>query len=190
MASEARFQRQASDSSVRHTESRSSAGRQPRDSAEHEEDNEANVDPASRSLSSTANGDEENDLHRSQESKQTLASGRPFSYLQSWSLEIASVALSIVSFLASMIVMGWSDNKPLSTWSAPISINAVVSVLTTISRMTLAFAMSACLGQQKWNSIIGRSESLATFQTFDEASRGPWGGIRLMLRLKLRCVRF
>jgi hypothetical protein len=108
------------------------------------------------------------------------------SFLRSWFFEIIAVMISILSFQAAIGVMIWANNKPLANWHFQFSVNTIVSILTIVSRTTLAFAMSACLGQQKWNLVSGRPQKLAIFEHFDAASRGPLGGLRLFISLRLK----
>lgn len=99
---------------------------------------------------------------------------------------MTAILLSMLSFLAAIGIMVWANNRPLAGWNFTYSINTVVSILTIVSRTTLGFAMSSCLGQLKWNSINAGGQRLATFEHFDAASRGPLGGFRLLLDLKWR----
>ncbi|KAI1502035.1 hypothetical protein F5X99DRAFT_427659 [Biscogniauxia marginata] len=65
-----------------------------------------------------------------------------------------------------------------------LSANAVVSTLAAISRTTLAFSISSCLGQVKWNWFKKQSDNLIGFDRFDDASRGPWGSLWLIIWLR------
>lgn len=108
------------------------------------------------------------------------------STVSQWRLELLSLLLSVVSFVAVIVVLALQDGKPLSQWAFPASINTVISVLGAVSRTCLAFAVSACIGQQKWNWLRIRKDELRAFEMFDDASRGPWGGLKLLWWLKGR----
>ncbi|KAI1667265.1 DUF3176 domain containing protein [Pyrenophora tritici-repentis] len=84
------------------------------------------------------------------------------------------------------VILFRQNNEPIAAWKFPLTLNTVVATLGTISRSTLAFAMSACIGQQKWSWFRKRSDTVGAFERFDEASRGPWGGTRLFFWLRLR----
>ncbi|KAH0430437.1 hypothetical protein CcaCcLH18_07817 [Colletotrichum camelliae] len=103
-----------------------------------------------------------------------------------WILEICAVILSILALAAIAILLPLYNNKPLSTWSFQYSFNTVVSILGATSRATLAFAVSACISQGKWNWFRRRDDTIMVFDRFEEASRGPWGGIRLLWWSRLR----
>lgn len=104
----------------------------------------------------------------------------------SWSLEILAVFVSTLSMISIVIVLARVNRKPITAWTFIFPLNAVVAILGTVSRTTLAFALSACIGQQKWNWLRRRPDSVVAFGRFDEASRGPWGGTRLFFWLRFR----
>ncbi|KAL0943560.1 uncharacterized protein CTRU02_201447 [Colletotrichum truncatum] len=103
-----------------------------------------------------------------------------------WGLEISAIILSICALVAIIVLLPLFENKPLTQWSLPISMNAILSILGATSRASLAFAISACISQGKWNWYCKRSDEIMTFNRFEEASRGPWGSIRLLWWTKLR----
>lgn len=106
--------------------------------------------------------------------------------LSSWSPEIATMLVSLGSIVSIAALLKHEDRKPLSEWSCMFSLNTIVAILGTLARSTLAFALSACMGQQKWNWLRKKMDSCVAFERFDEASRGPWGAVRLFLWLQIR----
>ncbi|KAK1974097.1 hypothetical protein LZ30DRAFT_694583 [Colletotrichum cereale] len=98
-----------------------------------------------------------------------------------WILEICAVILSIMALAAIAVLLPLYNNKPLSTWSFKYSSNTVVSILGATSRASLAFAVSACISQGKWNWLWQRDDTLVVFDRFEEASRGPWGATVFMV---------
>lgn len=73
------------------------------------------------------------------------------STVMSWLPELIAVLVSVGSLLAIVAVLRREDGKPISDWSLAIPLNAVIATLGTMARTSLAFALSACVGQQKWN---------------------------------------
>ncbi|KAF1925703.1 uncharacterized protein M421DRAFT_103015 [Didymella exigua CBS 183.55] len=104
----------------------------------------------------------------------------------SWLPELVAVVVSVGSLLAIFAVLRREDGKPISEWSLVVPLNAVIAILGALARTTLAFALSACIGQQKWNWLRVRPDHLVAWTRFDEASRGPWGATRLFVWLRLR----
>ncbi|RTE75738.1 hypothetical protein BHE90_009805 [Fusarium euwallaceae] len=97
----------------------------------------------------------------------------------SWWLELSALALSLASLGALAALLSISDGQPVSKW-AGLSLNAIVSILAGTSRASLAFVISTCLSQGKWNWAGRFVGPLIDFDRFDAASRGAWGSIRLL----------
>ncbi|KAF6803409.1 hypothetical protein CSOJ01_10930 [Colletotrichum sojae] len=47
----------------------------------------------------------------------------------------------MTSLAALMILLPMYDNQPLTSWTLPVSFNAIISTLGAISRASLAFAI-------------------------------------------------
>ncbi|KAH8722876.1 hypothetical protein GQ44DRAFT_828730 [Phaeosphaeriaceae sp. PMI808] len=106
--------------------------------------------------------------------------------ISAWALELIAITTSVAALVAIVAILHREDDKPLAAWSLKVSLNTVISTLGTVSRTSLAFALSACIGQQKWNWLGKRPARLIAFQKFDEASRGPWGATLLLIWLRLK----
>lgn len=100
-----------------------------------------------------------------------------------WFIEIASISLSLISFLAILITLACYNGKILFSWHK-VTINTVISIFATISRVCLMVAVSSALGQWRWNWFYGQSRPLADFDTLDAASRGAIGSFRLLWIIK------
>ena len=118
--------------------------------------------------------------------KASRASYRLRKTISSWIFEIFALIASIASIVAIVIILIGQNNKPITAWTFIFTLNTWVAALGTVARTALAFAMSACVGQQKWSWLNRRSDSVLAFERFDEASRGPWGGTRLFVWLRFR----
>ena len=101
-------------------------------------------------------------------------------------MEIGALILSIATFGTAIGLLRWQQDKQLSAWTFSASLNTIIAIIGTISRLLLAFSVSACIGQQKWNWLRIRREKLVSFEYFDAASRSPMGAARLAFFLKLR----
>ena len=98
--------------------------------------------------------------------------------------------LSLAAFTALLCVLGPLDGSLERRWG-PLTLNTVNAILsTTISSSLLAFVGPA-MSQHLWNS-FSQSRKAETganirpahdLRTFDEASRGPLGSVKLLLRL-------
>ncbi|KAM5349283.1 hypothetical protein ACJ41O_005790 [Fusarium nematophilum] len=130
--------------------------------------------PISTTRSITANSSETSKEKNPRKSAQKLHN--------SWSLEIGALLLGAASFGALLYLLVAYDGKPISEWKKfPLSLNAVVSILAGVTQAALAFVVSMCLSQGKWNWAAKFVEPLVDFDRFDAASRGAWGSARLVL---------
>ncbi|KAF5579091.1 hypothetical protein FPANT_9749 [Fusarium pseudoanthophilum] len=102
-------------------------------------------------------------------------------FLAQWGLEITALALSLIAFGLMIYLLYHSAGEPISKWNKTyVSLNTAVSILAGTSRACLAFAISMCLSQRKWNWLSGAAQPLVDFDRFDAASRGAWGSLRLL----------
>lgn len=106
--------------------------------------------------------------------------------LAAWGTELFAVSVSLASIIAIIAVLYHENGKPLTVWKFALTLNTIIAALGTLSRTTLAFALSSCVGQQKWNWLRRKTDHLVAFERFDEASRGPWGATRLFFWLRIR----
>lgn len=59
-----------------------------------------------------------------------------------WKWEIVSLAVSCVVFIVAIVILRAYENKGLSHWKAPISINAVIAIISTIFKGALIVPIS------------------------------------------------
>jgi len=100
-----------------------------------------------------------------------------------WTIDIVAVFFSILIFLALIVVLATQDGKPLFSWHG-VTLNAIVSVLSTASKALLLLAVEDLIGQWKWILFSGQARALIDFERIDAASRGPLGSLRLMWNSK------
>jgi hypothetical protein len=98
----------------------------------------------------------------------------------SWQQETWAMGFSLCCLIAVCIIMAWIDNRRLSIWHWAIQPNAVVSLLLVSSKAALMLSTAACLSQLKWTHFQSQPRKLKDLETFDDASRGPWGSLRLL----------
>ncbi|EAA30428.2 hypothetical protein GE21DRAFT_10588 [Neurospora crassa] len=96
------------------------------------------------------------------------------------------MTLSCFSLALTLSILYFFDGKPLESWPLYLSLGTIISTMAQISRTSLAFAITPCLGQAKWNWFSQREDDILVFRTFDEASRGPLGSLQLLWKLKYR----
>lgn len=102
-----------------------------------------------------------------------------------WLLEIISWIVSSVCMTGITVVLFIYKGEPIPKWPLGITLNAYISVLSKISSAGLLLPVSEALGQLKWSWFNKkRSRKMWDFEIFDNASRGPWGSLLLLVRTK------
>ncbi|KAJ5378344.1 uncharacterized protein N7496_005753 [Penicillium cataractarum] len=101
-----------------------------------------------------------------------------------WLLEIASAILSLALTIGIACIFWHMDNKPLSDWSAPISLSATISIMTTSYAAAVMHGVSQFMGQLKWLYFKTGPKKLSHFESFDAATRGLWGSLMFITTIK------
>ncbi|KAI1435306.1 hypothetical protein GGR50DRAFT_657839 [Xylaria sp. CBS 124048] len=96
-----------------------------------------------------------------------------------WAAEIASELFSVVSLLATVILLSEIDGRPLSSWTIAVSPNAVISILSIAAKASFIYALGQAISQLKWLHLFRNPENLSVLQSYDDASRGPLGAFRM-----------
>ena len=95
--------------------------------------------------------------------------------------EAGCFLFSVGSFSSVIAILSLWQNQPLSRWSLPVSINAIVSVLSAIFKASLVMPVSEGINHLKWLWFVSGRRPLSDIDVFDRASRGPWGSFRLLM---------
>ncbi|KAI3341998.1 hypothetical protein F4824DRAFT_271003 [Ustulina deusta] len=105
------------------------------------------------------------------------------SMFYSWKLEILAIIISALSLVALVILLLAYDGEPIFLWHG-VTLNAIVSILTTTSKASFLLAAEELISQWKWILFTGQLRPLIDFERIDSASRGPLGSLLVMLRCK------
>ena len=106
--------------------------------------------------------------------------------LKDWSVELLCLLLATSTLTLTTTILFLLNDKPLSSWRLSISLNAVISALVVATKAALIYTTACCIGQLKWQHFQHslRRRSLYDLKTFDEASKGPLGAVKLVCRLR------
>jgi hypothetical protein len=96
-----------------------------------------------------------------------------------WIPEIVAAASSALYLLALSVLLSVYDNKPIFSWYG-ITLNTVVSLLSTASKAFLMLAVGEAMGQWKWILFSRERRLLIDFERLDSASRGPLGSLKML----------
>lgn len=111
------------------------------------------------------------------------------SHFQAWSWEISSLCCGLVFLLLNVVILSIINGQPLKPWilfGHSISPNTLISIFSTLSKTSITLPLAEGLSQLKWTYFRQRSHPVVHMQLFDEASRGPWGALKLVWRLNVR----
>ena len=107
-----------------------------------------------------------------------------------WLTELLAVLIGSVSIVGLSILLNRYHGKPAprsyTICGVDITLNTVVSILSTIGRVSLLLAVSECISQLKWSWYLSKHRPLKDIDTFDQASRGAWGGLQLLWKVNIR----
>jgi hypothetical protein len=108
--------------------------------------------------------------------------------IKRWLLEIISWVFSAMCMGAIIVVLFTFRNDPLTNWPLDnkigLTLNAYISILSKMAGAALILPVSEALGQLKWSWFQQNSKQMWDFEIFDNASRGPWGSLLLLIRTK------
>jgi hypothetical protein len=89
-------------------------------------------------------------------------------------VEAGAVLVGLVCMSLIVAILLSIDGQPMRLWTLPIQPNSLVAVFLTIPNSALLIPIAESIGQLKWD-YFDRPRNIRHIQTFDEASRGPWG---------------
>lgn len=109
------------------------------------------------------------------------------SWVENWWLwELLSWVVSALCMGVIALILLVFENK--SVPESDITLNSIISVLAGVAKAALLLPTAECLGQMKWSWFWRDTKKVEDFETFDMASRGPWGSLVLLWRTKGRYV--
>jgi hypothetical protein len=77
------------------------------------------------------------------------------------------------------------DGQALPQLPLSITLNTFIAFFSTISKAAFMLPIAEAISQCKWNW-FRQDRPLSDFETFDEASRGFWGSVTLLFRVRWR----
>lgn len=101
--------------------------------------------------------------------------------LDSWLCEAVAMSFSIGCLAAIVIVVGAHNGKRIPQFILGLTLNTIISVLSTASKASLMFVLSNILGQVKWCWMEQSGRRIFDIQALDNASRGPLGAFDILV---------
>lgn len=102
-----------------------------------------------------------------------------------WWLEVLAGIFITFNFSGLIALLRAYQRQPLPDWPLGLSFNIVLSIFGAVFRAPILFIAAEGLGQLKWQWLRTR-RPLSDLSTYDDAARGPWGSINLVLAIRWR----
>lgn len=102
-----------------------------------------------------------------------------------WVWELTACAISLACLGIVLRTLFWLDDQPRTRWTYQIEPAAFISIFVTISRFMMLVGVAEGLGQLRWLYYLGGSRRLDHLDSFDSASRGPWGSLLFTFRISI-----
>lgn len=100
-----------------------------------------------------------------------------------WFPETSGILASASLLIALVVILAAYDGKAVFEWKG-VTLNTVLSVISTASKASLLYSISELISQWKWIVFTSTRRPLIDFERIDAASRGPWGSLELMWKCK------
>ncbi|CAG9983269.1 unnamed protein product [Clonostachys byssicola] len=111
-------------------------------------------------------------------------------YTKAWTPEIIWCLLTIGILIAIVAVLRHFDGKPMPQWPMDLTLNTLLAFLATICRSMTIIPLAEAISQLKWNWFANCERPLNDMYNFDQASRGPWGAVMLIVKARGRFFYF
>ena len=100
-----------------------------------------------------------------------------------WKWEVLACLTSLSAMVILLVGAFQFQSSKLANWPYLVNVNSVVSWCIMISKTCILFSVAGCINQLKWRW-FRHKKPLAAMDSFDEASRGPWGALTLLIRIR------
>ncbi|KAF2474999.1 uncharacterized protein BDR25DRAFT_384460 [Lindgomyces ingoldianus] len=105
-----------------------------------------------------------------------------------WLLEIICWSTSAICMGAIVGILLYYRDRKLPQWPGNLTLNTMIAILSKVASASLILPTAEALGQLKWSWFQSGSKKMWDFEIFDNASRGPWGALLLLIRTKCKTL--
>lgn len=109
--------------------------------------------------------------------------------LDTWIFESLALVFSIACFVAILGLLGAYNNEVRPEMAYKLSLNAIISILATGCKSSLALVIGEAICQLKWLHFKSENKSsLSGMQMFDAASRGLLGSLGILIHQRAKSL--
>ncbi|KID84994.1 hypothetical protein MGU_07787 [Metarhizium guizhouense ARSEF 977] len=113
--------------------------------------------------------------------KSTRPKVKPF--WKVWMLEMACILLSFSTFILIVMVLSKFNQQSVPDLPLKVTLNTMLSFLVTLAKAAFMFPVSIAISRAQWSWFL-QERPLYDFHVFDQASRGTWGSLVLLWRIR------
>jgi len=106
-------------------------------------------------------------------------------FLLNWTLELSACVMFVAALIALFVTLYQYRDRPSPDWPTWLSLNSIVAIYMVLLKSCVLLVTAEGLGQLKW-SWFAQERPLYDLSRYDAATRGPWGALRLIWRLRHR----
>lgn len=104
-----------------------------------------------------------------------------------WICETLALLVSFLALMMIFLILYLYQGRSLQDWPCAITINSMVAVCSTVMKTALLVPVGASVSQAKWDWFHRQEgQILADMGIYDQASRGPWGALRMLTKIRWR----
>jgi hypothetical protein len=100
---------------------------------------------------------------------------------ETWTFEILALVVALSAVAAIVGVVAHYNGQALPDWPHDITLNALIALLATFANATISVCLSSGISQAKWIRFKKSTAPLSDMESFDDASRGSWGSMKLLV---------
>ncbi|KAF7196296.1 hypothetical protein HII31_02363 [Pseudocercospora fuligena] len=112
----------------------------------------------------------------------------PHRIFTNWWREAVAIFLLVGSAIATFATLYPYQGRPIPQWPLKITPNALLSVYMLILRGSVGYLLAEGIAHQKWRWFDEKERPLYDLALHDEASRGPYGAVKLLFRTSIKHV--
>lgn len=120
---------------------------------------------------------------RSQEPRKSTETNT--TVLATWWLECVCLLLMVIALIAVAVTVYKYEGMPQPRWRYSVTVNTLIALYTVIITAAMVKILSSGLSQLKW-LWYSKQRCLGDIEYWDQATRGPWGSLCLLWRLRAR----
>ena len=105
-----------------------------------------------------------------------------------WPWELLALFICLTSLMAIILILFSYEGRFLSDLPHKVSINAIIAILSTAMKVALSVPVVEAISQAKWDWFHDQGRRLYDMEVYDQASRGPWGALRMLASVRWRYI--